>query len=553
MPGLEIIMTSSDLSEARMYEKRRQWDSAVDQYRKYIANCGSDITAYIGYARCLRNIGDTSAAARVLDKLTETHPFDEAVLREQAALYESLMAWGSAKATLQKLSSVNPRKPAYYFRLGRAQVGLRELEGARESYKSGLTYSHTQPYDDIIHTIQNALPASDAPIRTTYSLPGGLDNLGALIHQTDNKKYFTKIVQLGKHRERLFYEGLLQEHPQLHSVSPEYVDSHDIDGFLYLTMAALDPATDQPELSDIIEISHIIQSVHFDDMGVEYSNPEYKFQLDLNTPSVVKGFAHIHEQRYNRQLFATLHRLVPAADDAETAEYVVNRLEDRVMGRHLYALISPREHYRLLHGDFKPANIMASSDGWRVIDWQGFRIGPRFLDVAKYVVHAKTPYPVVKERYLSAAGPEPLTTVEQIFFLYTYILMVLLTSMRKPLNTGLAIYIEPALTDMDAYITRLQNEGGASLVSVLADYIQRLETQLAEKESEAQELSDKVGELTVRVNGLEREKRALRTKSRALKRRLKRLEKSTSWRLTAPLRRLATLAKRRTRKREQPS
>jgi tetratricopeptide (TPR) repeat protein len=543
-------MTQPDLlSAARRLEKSYQWEQAVDRYRRYLdgRDHASNVTACIGYARCLRNIGDTAAAADILTELIRWQPGDENVLLEQAALYESLMDWSAARKTLQELVRADPEKAKYYFRLGRAQVGLAELEAATDSYQSGLTQCHTIPYDDVVSRVQSMLPKKSAHVRSTYSLAGGLDNVGALIHDTGDSRYFTKIVQAGKSREQLYYEGLLQTHRYLSDISPVYIGSQRIDGLLYMTMELLNPNSAPPTFADAVAISRTIQTVRHADVSSDYANPDYKFQLDLNTPSVVKGFAHVHERRYNRQLFETLHRVTPTAADPGTADQIVHRLENIVMRNHLHILMSPPEHYTLLHGDFKPANIMSSAHGFRVIDWQGFRLGPRFLDIAKYAVHAKIPYPDVREKYLFTATADSLSTVEQIFFLYAYVLMVLLTSMRKSLSTGLASYIEPALADMEAAVIRLQTDEFASFAQLTADRIERLENDLADKESQAKIRSRKLRVRAAQARDIENENKLLSATNRRVKHRLTKVEHSTSWRLTAPLRRAAAAARRHAR------
>lgn len=536
------------LVDAKMYEKRRQWGKARDHYRRYLTHRGysSNSTTYLAYARCLRHTGETFTAKRILDELLRVRSRDEAVLLEESALHESRMDWVAAEESVQKLVRVRPEKAKYHFRLGRAQVGANNLESARQSYMVGLARTHATGLDDIIRQVQNTLPESSGQVRSTYSLPGGFDNLGALVHETGSNRYFTKIVRLGKDRDHLFYTGLLNEHDQLRIISPQYHGSQEIDGLCYLTIGMLDALSAQPEFADIIEISRTIQSVRYGDVGQQYGNAATQFELKLNTPSVVKTFTRIHEKGYNDRLFETLHHLAVAAYDAEPAERIISKLEQNIMGNHLYALISPAEHYTLLHGDLKPSNIMIdkSTAELRVVDWQGFRMGPRFLDIAKYAVHAKLSYATVAHEYLFAEDDGDLSTIEQIFFLYAYILMVLLTSMRKPLNTGLAVYIDPALVHMDACIAQLKSQQFAPALGIVAEKMQRLETQLAQQTAESEQASRDARHMSAKVDELKRAKSSLDTRNRRLANRLKAVEQSTSWRWTAPVRAAAGTARR---------
>lgn len=347
----------------RVGSGKRRAIVTVDTDRPYASHAMS----YTAYARCLRHTGDTIAAKRILDGLVSSRLANEAVLLEKSALDESMMDWAAAEEAIQELIRLRPDKAAYYFRLGRAQVGANELDAAEKSYRLGLTQTHPRGWDAVVRCIQDSLPGNRSPTSSKYTLTGGFDNFGGLVNRSEAGEYFTKIVQARRDRETLFYHGLLTQHPQLASISPRYYGSHDIDGLRYLTVQMLTPPDPAPELSQIIDISRTIQSVGYCDVGGEYANPAYKFELKFNTPSVVKGFTHIHRERYNRQLFDTLHRLAPSAHDAETAESVVAELESIIMKDHLYALMSPAEHYTLLHGDFKPSNIMSDA------------VAPRFL------------------------------------------------------------------------------------------------------------------------------------------------------------------------------
>lgn len=537
-------MTKSKLlSDAHGYEQSRQWQKASDRYRRYLTGrpYSSHLETYVSYARCLRHTGDTIAARHILDELVSSCLADETVLLERSALYESLMDWTSTQKVIQELVGIRPEKAAYYFRLGRAQVGTHDFEAAKKSYRIGLTQTHRQGWDVVIRRIQRSLPGSSSQVSSSYTLLGGFDNLGGLVHRTEAGGYFTKIVRARRDREALFYDGLLTQHPQLAGIAPTYHGCQDFDRLRYLTVQMLAPPDPAPELSRVIDISRTIQSVGHDDIGDRYANPAYKFALRLNTPSLVKGFTQIHRAGYNRQLFDTLHRLTPSAQDSDIAQRIVAHLETIIMRNRLYVLISPSEHYTLLHGDFKPANIMSdySTQRFRVIDWQGFRTGPRFLDLVKYVVHAKTPYEQIKDEYLFNQGVGGLSTVEQIFFLYAYVLMILLTSMGKPLTTGLAANIDPALSDMQKCVAQLKYEGFGSAMRTVENRVEQLDNQLTEQAAQVRQQSQDLNKLATRAPDVNQDHVSLSSTNRALKRRIHQLEQSTSWRMTAPLRRIA--------------
>src|SRR5699024_2949538 len=100
---------------------------------------------------------------------------------------------------------------------------------------------------------------------------------------------------------------------------------------------------------------------------------------------------------------------------------VINRLESLIMDNYLYAFINPEQHYSLLHGDFIPQNIKMQKDSETpiVFDWATFTVGPRFIDIARYLTTTFTPYTKIKEDYLfNEHIDRKLSVIEQIFFLY---------------------------------------------------------------------------------------------------------------------------------------
>lgn len=160
-------------------------------------------------------------------------------------------------------------------------------------------------------------------------------------------------------------------------------------------------------------------------------------------------------------------------------------------------------------------------------------------------MHAKTSYTVLKDLYLFNETSGGLSTIEQIFFLDAYVLMVLLTSMRKPLlTTGLAANIDPALTDMRKCVARLKDDGFSSALRSVADRVERLDNQLSEQTAQNRQRSHDLDELATRAAELNQERESLVSTNRCLERRLHQLEHSTTWRLTRPLRRIARVSKR---------
>lgn len=92
-------MESGLLNVARQYEKGRQWQKAIKYYEVFLRENESgieDIT-YVSYAKCLRIIGNTKLAKRVLTEGLLLYPKSEQILLEFHNLYDYLGDWESAK------------------------------------------------------------------------------------------------------------------------------------------------------------------------------------------------------------------------------------------------------------------------------------------------------------------------------------------------------------------------------------------------------------------------------------------------------------------------
>lgn len=437
---------------------------------------------------------------------------------------------GIRKKIAYNLISVNPKQAEYYFRLGRTHSYLKNYTKAKQVYQTGLQYRHGLTFKKLIKKIQRSISNDPSKIKSEYIFINGRNNLGAIIHEYQGKKYFTKIslYARGAQREELFYRELCKEFPSLQQVVPLFIDSQVIDRIIYLTLKMIDGVpTNSKHINQIFTISKKISSIRNGNLLKTYPNPNYLFQLRNRPFSIIVFFIKIHDKYYNERLFSSLHKLTKQNNFPSSVNQVILRLESLIMENHLYAFIKPKKHYALLHGDFIPQNISIDNHSKKhiVFDWATFTIGPHFMDVARFVTTSFTPYSSIKESYLAndQYGGK-MTLIEKIFFLYALILLYTLMNTRKNIEAILSDYILPCLNDLESLINEFKEK----------DFHEEFKLILNEKERYKQEVES----LNKKISSLNKEKAQLQNKYKSIL-------NSKSWKITRPLRKFLQIIKQR--------
>lgn len=507
-------MDADLLSAAKTHEKNREYTKAVNCFEQYmkVHKDTSDDTVYVSYGKCLRLIGETNRAKETLRKGNELYPDSEPILKELSSLYEVLGDWKAAKTCAEVLIKINPNQANHHIRLGGIYSQLKTYSEAKEAYKNALIYSHGLTMEILIEKIQRGFTENPADVSTRYVHIGGMNNLGAFIHEFGNKKYFTKITKYKgiNKREAFFYKELCADFPILQQLAPMYIDSQIMDQILYLTIEMIDGSPAKPEhFKQARDVSEKIASIKYQDLIGKFKLPNYQFQFNLRNPNIVAHFfTKIHKKKYNRKLFDSLQSLITQNAYPEAVHQMVLRLESLVMDNQLYDLIEPEKHYTLMHGEFKPDSIIIEEDSGTpyVIDWSTFTIGPHFVEMARYLSAFLTSYAEIKQLYLDkdqTVGKR--TSIERIFFLYALILFYIYR------------FIKSRKTETRQQITDL-------ILSALDDMEQLVEFKISLREEKRN-----VETLEQKISALEKDKKQLN-------KRLDNVLQSKSWRITAPLR-----------------
>lgn len=510
-------MSADLLSSAKKYEQDREYAKAVsclEQYMKDNQGPYEDIF-YASYGKCLRLLGKTSCAKEVLIKGSELYPYSEQVLAESCSLYEVLGDWNAAKTCAETLIYMNSNQVNHHIRLGGIYSQLKEYSEAKEAYKNALIYRHGLSIEALMEKIKQGFAENPADVSTRYVHIGGMNNLGAFIHEYGNKKYFTKITKYkgSNKREAFFYKELCSIFPILQELAPMYIDSQVMDQILYLTIEFIDGDSASPEhFQKVMDISGKISSIKYQDLIGKFNVPRYKYQFNLRNPNIVtQFFTQIHKEEYNRKLFESLKLLINQKEYPEIVYKTVHRLESLVLENQLYAYIEPERHYTFMHGEFKPESIIIEEESGKpyIIDWSTFTIGPHFVEMARYLSTSLPSYSRMKQVYLNNEQTiDTLTFIERIFFLYAIILFYIfrfIKSRNADTRSRITDFILSALDDMEQLV-----ESNRSL------------------------LEDRR-----KVKGLEQRIAAIQKEKKQLRKRLNNVLQSKSWRMTAPLRKMA--------------
>ena len=177
-------MVSNLVYLAKKHLKEHNWAKAIEYFEQYMnqINYQCDDGIYVSYAKCLRIVGETERAKKVLTEGRTLHPGSENILRELFNLYDILGDWKAAENAANTLIEMNPNQANYHFLLGRVYAFLSEDKRAEQVFKTGLKYKHKMPFDSLIRIVQQSITDNTAKVSSQYIFTMGRNNLGGFIH-----------------------------------------------------------------------------------------------------------------------------------------------------------------------------------------------------------------------------------------------------------------------------------------------------------------------------------------------------------------------------------
>ncbi len=453
----------STLSKAKRYQKNGKWEQAVRIFNENIDESYQymDVT-YISYAESLRMVGETNKARHILMVGNKIYPSNEDILLEYLILCSFINDWQSILAIVGDLIKIKPKEAKYYFELGRAYAETQQGEKAKAAFKIGLIYQQDMGTEQLAETIQKRITKEPGGMISDYTFLGGRNNLGMFTHSIHGLEYVTKIIRIGKGilPEKMYYEEILKEYESLQKIVPEFKDAYILNDTLFITMEKMEKITRKIGIDEIIQASTEISKIGYQDIIQSHPNPRYEFVLKNGIgDSVVKFFTLIHKKEQNEDLFKTAKVYAEQNGLQGVGGDIIDRLENIFMNRQLYEYLLPEKHYSLLHGDFKTDNMALKKDGaLQIIDWGSYVVGPSFMDMANFFTTLPIPIEGIKESYLDNETIEKkLSTIEQMFFLYGYIMIQFVKIKPENQESLIADFIMPALAELEALVEEFES------------------------------------------------------------------------------------------------
>ncbi|WP_026691748.1 phosphotransferase [Alteribacter aurantiacus] len=508
------------LELGKQHHRKREWKKAISCYEQYINEHQSSPPEEVFrlLARTLRFRGNANRSLQVIHEGLKVYPNQPSLLIELHHHYDYTAEWKKAKSVAKQLVKLDQSNPDHLFRLGRTYSFLKHYSKAKQAYKKAIEKKHHLSLSSLIKKIEEGFPG-DSTYQSEYRFTDGKNNVGAIIHRSHSKQYFTKISTLsgknnGAAREETFYKEVCSDFPDIKPFVPGYVNVQRIDDLSYLTMEMIDaiPST-QEHAKKVIKDSHHLTNVPYTEIKGKYPPPRYVYQFKKGRGiSVVHFFTQIHKESYNTKLFKLLHTIAKQNDYPSTVKDMITRLERAIMDKRLFEKIIPAEHYSLLHGDYAYQNILIDKESHspQVIDWSTFTLGPRFIDIARYVTSLPLPFHEIEALYLEdEQSGKNLSSIEKIFFLYSLVVFYFQKLGIRKMETEASVTLLPALEQLERFVLHMDNE----VNPMKAEDLQNLN----------------IKQLQQRVTVLEQERSHL-------EKRLEDMENSKSWKITRPLR-----------------
>lgn len=473
------------------YASRDDWSGASLFLSSLLGHSEVSGVEYSTLAEFYSIANEKDYAIDALRFATSIYPKNETLLRQLHLLYENIGNWRMARSLSKKLADLRPEDPSYLFSLGKALVYMGNIDEAKGYLAQGLTKTHGATMEDIYNKVEKSLGFDlSQDLSTEYVFNGGASNLGGFVHKIGKKKFYTKISRVTDRsiHERDFYSNVLGLQPLIKDLVPEYVSSLEIDGVLYLTIEMIDIApVSKGSVKQVIEVSNSMADVPYSEL---LANIGQKLPAPLvGRPTSSNGlFLHIDKKYANEIILNSLSEIAKRLNYTISINKNIDKLKKMVMGNRIYNYAVPHIQYGLIHGDFNIDNVVLDKkrNKVRVIDWETYIYGPRFLGIARFFASSRFSYSSIRDEYVySMIESGKSSKVEQAFFLYAYIVFLILDDKGRSMAEIDKLTTE-AMSDMESLVNDFVNANKGLALGFLSEKERMTD---AEKEDAINELA----------------------------------------------------------------
>lgn len=515
---MDVLDRASELS------RKRQWDEAISLLTSSeAASVKGSEEWFLELAKTYRIASRREAALSLLEQAERELPSPSARIQEEKYhLHVFARDYASALGPIERLIEIDPSLAKGHFLKGSTLVRLGRFEQAREAFIVGLSSAHSVPFEKVIERVEAGLASeleSQFPCETEYIVGCGGNNLGILIHRVGPQTFITKIARWpGAIRVASnFYQRVVPVFPELRELTPAFIHGELIDDIYYLTVEYLEgtePIEDDAAVELVLRLSRIGYAELREVKGL--SKPTLML---VNRPtSLFRFFRTIHRKAGNRALFEQLAQVLHANAYPDSIQQMTTELSILVQRSRAFTLIDPERHYCLTHNDFRPDNLVAeeSATAPRMIDCGGVRAGLRFADLASYFGCQQRPFEHFDACFQRHEALRSVSVAERVYLNLAFLYYSVLHAGAEGVSEIQDSVIAPAASAVRLGVVEIYEARQARLKEVSEAKQDRLREQL----------------------------RTSRELVRSLEREIDELQNSTSWKMTAPLRKLMDGTKR---------
>lgn len=367
--------------------------------------------------------------------------------------------WGKAVEIGVSLLEINPQDQHLRLRLAACYRNLNKQDLGVRIIKEGLKKSLNDKIDKEISIINGYLQSKGYSVSSRDVYISGTSHVRMIEHvcktPATTKKYISKIApKMLIKNEIYFYKKIRKKIPILQEFTPEFITEKSIGQMCMLTIEKLDgmqPTVINPD--GIIKLHSSISSIKYVDALKLCPKNDLQNYIEQNfiwciykIMSIVRIFPSIHKKSTNKMIIKRLYKRNKKLGNSAEIKKLLKQIEHTIIDKKIYKLIRPELHYSFLHSDFEANNILVDkNNNHNLIDWDTYQVGPRGLDLVKFIDRLKLPFKEIEDFYLSNRKfQEDASDINEFIIIYALIVSRFNRLNHNKLNEEIIEFFEPA-------------------------------------------------------------------------------------------------------------